>query len=100
MLMVCFALVLFVAPDITNAFGMYERIFSLSLFSIPQFIKVKVLGLIGILIIIDWMNKDKEHGLEISRFNPLVRRALYVFLIFMIMYFGVFGNGNFIYEQF
>lgn len=100
MVMVCFAFVLFVAPNLTEAFGMYGRIFSLSLFSIPQFIKVKILALIGILILIDWFNKDQEHGLEISRYNPLIRRGIYVFLIFMIMYFGVFGNGSFIYEQF
>lgn len=100
LLMVCFALVLFAAPDLEAALGMYGRIFSLSLFSVPQFIKIKVLGLIGILIIIDWLNKDQEHGLEIKRFNPLIRRAFYVFLIFMIMYYGVFANGNYIYEQF
>lgn len=100
MIMVCFAFVLFVAPTLTDAFGMYARIFSLSLFSVPLFIKMKILGLIGILIVIDWLNKDQEHGLEISRYHPFIRRTVYICLIFMIMYFGVFGNGNFIYEQF
>ncbi|KMQ68246.1 hypothetical protein ACM39_10420 [Chryseobacterium sp. FH2] len=98
--MVCFALVLFVAPNLTDAFGMYARIFSFSLFSIPQFINVKILGLIAILVLFDWLNKDQEHGLAISRYRPLVRRGIYLFLIFIIMYYGVFGNGNFIYEQF
>ncbi|WP_294250981.1 MBOAT family O-acyltransferase [uncultured Chryseobacterium sp.] len=100
MLMVCFALVLFVAPDLSAALGMYMKIFSTSLFSVPQFVKIKILGLISILVIIDWINKDKEHGLEISRFRPLIRRTIYIFLVFMIMYFGIFGAGNFIYEQF
>ncbi|QIY91424.1 MBOAT family O-acyltransferase [Chryseobacterium gallinarum] len=100
MMLVCFALVLFVAPSLKDAFGMYGKIFSLSLFSIPQFIKVKILGLIGIIILIDWINKEQEHGLEISRFQPVTRRLFYTFLIFMIMYYGVFGNGSFIYEQF
>jgi alginate O-acetyltransferase complex protein AlgI len=100
MAMVCFALVLFVAPTLTDAVGMYGRIFSLSVFSVPEFMKIKILGLIGIIILIDWLNKDKEHGLEISRFKPVTRRAFYVFLIFMILYFGVFGNTSFIYEQF
>lgn len=100
MVMVCFAFVLFVAPTLTDALGMYRRIFSLSFFTVPQFIKIKILGFILILMAIDWINKDKEHGLEISRFNPIVRNGFYVFLIFMIMYFGIFGNGNFIYEQF
>jgi len=100
MMIVCFALVLFAAPDLKAALGMYGRIFSFSLFSIPQFIKIKILGLIGILILIDWMNKDQEHGLDIKRFNPWMRRGFYVFLIFMIMYYGVFSNGSFIYEQF
>ncbi|AKK72825.1 hypothetical protein OK18_09490 [Chryseobacterium gallinarum] len=100
MMLVCFALVLFVAPSLKDAFGMYGKIFSLSLFSIPQFIKVKILGLIGIIILIDWINKEQEHGLEISRFQPVTRRLFYIFLIFMIMYYGVFGNGSFIYEQF
>lgn len=100
MLMVCFALILFAAPDLKTASGMYGRIFSFSLFSIPQFIKIKIVGLIGILILIDWINKEQEHGLDIKRFNPWGRRAFYVFLIFMIMYYGVFSNGSFIYEQF
>jgi len=100
MALVCFALVLFVAPSLKDAFEMYGKIFSLSLFSVPQFIKIKILGLIGIVILIDWINKDQEHGLEISRFKPTVRRAFYIFLIFMIMYFGVFGNSSFIYQQF
>lgn len=98
--MVCFALVLFVAPNLTDAFGMYGRIFSLSLFAVPQFINIKILGLIAILILIDWLNKDQEHALAISRYKPLVRRGIYVFFIFMIMYYGIFGNGSFIYEQF
>ncbi|KPE51556.1 MBOAT family O-acyltransferase [Chryseobacterium indologenes] len=100
MLLVCFALVLFASPDLKAALGMYGKIFSLSLFSVPQFIKIKILGLIGILVIIDWINKDQEHGLDIKRFHPLARRAVYISLIFLIMYFGVFGNGNYIYEQF
>ncbi|AZA47495.1 MBOAT family protein [Chryseobacterium carnipullorum] len=100
MVMVCFALVLFAAPDLKAALGMYGKIFSISLFSVPQFIKIKILGLIGILILIDWMNKDQEHGLDVKRLNPLARRGLYVFLIFLIMYYGVFSNGSYIYEQF
>lgn len=100
MLMVCFALVLFAAPDLKSALGMYGRIFSFSLFTIPQFIKIKILGLIGIVILIDWINKDQEHGLDIKRFHPVLRRAFYVFLIFIIMYYGVFSNGSYIYEQF
>ncbi|MBB4806617.1 D-alanyl-lipoteichoic acid acyltransferase DltB (MBOAT superfamily) [Chryseobacterium defluvii] len=100
MVIVCFAFILFTAPTLTDAVGMYGRVFSLSFFSVPQFIKLKILALIGILLLIDWLNKDQEHGLEISRYNPWIRRGVYVFLIFMIMYFGVFGNGNFIYEQF
>ncbi|KMQ66278.1 hypothetical protein ACM46_01650 [Chryseobacterium angstadtii] len=100
MALVCFALVLFVAPGLKEAFGMYGKIFSFSLFSIPQFIKIKILGLIGIIVLIDWINKDQEHGLDIKRFHPVIRRALYVFLIFLIMYYGVFSNGSFIYEQF
>ena len=100
MLLVCFALVLFASPDLKAALGMYGKIFSLSLFSVPQFIKIKILGLIGILVVIDWINKDQDHGLDIKRFHPLARRAVYISLIFLIMYFGVFGNGNYIYEQF
>ncbi|NIF05494.1 MBOAT family protein [Chryseobacterium sp. Tr-659] len=100
MLMVCFALILFAAPDLKSAFGMYGKIFSLSIFTVPQFIKIKIIGFIGILILIDWLNKDYEHGLAVARLNPLIRRSLYVFLILMIMYFGAFSNGSYIYEQF
>ncbi|WP_326981874.1 MBOAT family O-acyltransferase [Chryseobacterium sp. MYb264] len=100
MLLVCFAFVLFAAPTLTDAVGMYSRIFSLSFFSVPQFFQLKIAGLIIILLAIEWLNRDQEHGLEISRLKPALRRVFYIFLIFIIMYYGVFGNGSFIYEQF
>ena len=98
--LVCFSFVLFVAPTLTDAIGMYNRIFSWSLFSFPQFVKIKILALIVILIVFDWLNKDQEHGLEISRYQSVLRRSIYVFFLVLIMYYGVFGNSNFIYEQF
>lgn len=98
--LVCFSFVLFVAPTLTDAIAMYNKVFSLSFFSLPQFINLKILGFIALLIVVDWLNKDEEHAFDIRRYSAIVRRLSYVFIIFLIMYFGVFGNGNFIYEQF
>jgi len=55
---------------------------------------------IAILIVVEWIQRHKKHGLEFTSINnALVRRAIYIFIIGMIIWF-MGKNETFIYFQF
>ncbi|UOU99047.1 hypothetical protein MUU74_03620 [Chryseobacterium daecheongense] len=96
----CLAWIFFRAESVTQAVWYIQRIMDPALFSIPKPFPVKVLALIGLMLIIEWMNRGKVHGLEIDRFNPWIRRILYLVVIYIILRYANFGNNEFIYFQF
>jgi len=52
-----------------------------------------------ILFIVEWLQRKKEYGLEISQINPWLRRLAYLFIIFNIICFKG-ESAKFIYFQF
>ncbi|ROH95789.1 MBOAT family O-acyltransferase [Chryseobacterium daecheongense] len=96
----CLAWIFFRAESVTQAVLYIQRIIDPALFSIPKPFPVKVLALVGFMLIIEWMNRGKVHGLEIDRFNPWIRRILYLIVIYIILRYANFGNNEFIYFQF
>lgn len=96
----CLAWIFFRAESVTQAVLYIQRIIDPALFSIPKPFPVKVLALVGFMLIIEWMNRGKVHGLEIDRFNPWIRRILYLVVIYIILRYANFGNNEFIYFQF
>ena len=98
------AWVFFRAENINEAFSYLNRIFDQSLFKAPEILPVELLILITGLIIVEWIQRKKEHGLEIQN-NKLVLRPvrwlLYITIILIIFFFGDFESGyEFIYFQF
>ena len=96
-----FAWIFFRSETIGNALGYIQGILSPSFFSVPFSPPVFLLALIGILLIIEWLQREKEHGLEL---NPqetpwAMRYALYILLVFSIDILGG-TNEQFIYFQF
>ncbi|QDH78216.1 MBOAT family protein [Echinicola soli] len=72
-----------------------------SIVSIPLLPENKALAGIALLIVIEWLQREKEHGLEISgRYLPkFVRWGVYYGLLFAIFYYG--GKPqDFLYFQF
>lgn len=57
-------------------------------------------GLIGLMLVIEWINRDKPHQLDIRRFPVLVRHLTYVALLGLMFYFGKYNSTTFIYFQF
>ncbi|WP_027380409.1 MBOAT family O-acyltransferase [Chryseobacterium daeguense] len=96
----CFAWIFFRAASVSEAVSYIRRIFDPSVFAIPAHLPYKVMALITFMLIIEWMNRSRFHGLEIERFHPWIRRVLYVIVTYIILRYANFGNNEFIYFQF
>jgi D-alanyl-lipoteichoic acid acyltransferase DltB (MBOAT superfamily) len=92
------AWVFFRAENVSQAFNYLGHMFSASLFTIPQ--RRETIPLILILIVVEWIQRKKQHGLEIDcvKFAAL-RWAIYYLVIFVILNFGG-SQQQFIYFQF
>ncbi len=95
------AWIFFRSANISQAFSYIGTIFSKSLFTHPQFIPLSLFGLIGVLVVAEWMQREKKHALEIEGIKYLpVRWAIYSIVILSILSFGLFKENSFIYFQF
>ena len=104
-LIVTLAWVFFRAESLTHAFEFLQRLFSPALFSLPKLITPKLdmiytLFCMIILVVMEWLHRDKAHGLEVQNLKPGFRWALYLAVSLLIITFGFFGENEFIYFQF
>jgi alginate O-acetyltransferase complex protein AlgI len=102
---VFFTWVFFRSPDIKYAFSFLERLFTNSPLSLPQLIEpksemVSAMVLICILIIAEWIQRDKQHALQIEKYPTPIRWGIYFSVFLLIFFFGAFENTQFIYFQF
>lgn len=58
------------------------------------------LALIGILIVIEYINREYPHQLAIERFPAYIRHSLYSLILLLIFFFGNYNATTFIYFQF
>jgi len=100
------AWVFFRAENITIAVGYLSQMLSKSIISIPTiplginiFSYLVSIMFIFLFIAVEWMQRGKEHGLEITIKNKLVRWLIYSVLIVVIFLFGG-TQQEFIYFQF
>ncbi len=99
--LVVIAWIFFRAENITVAIGYIERLFSSSLISIPTIKPIKLILPTAILFFMEWINRDKAHGLYFSKLaSPNIWRwVFYTCLILLIIIYS--GNKQtFIYFQF
>ena len=103
------AWVFFRSDTITQAFAIVSEIFSKSLFQMPNILgKNDIIYfiihccMIGILILVEWMHRDKQFGLQFNKrtINSAFKRwSIYAVIVIFILLFG--GKQNdFIYFQF
>ena len=104
-----FAWIFFRANNIAHAVSYVGEIFSNSLFSFPSFQGIQaaqnIILLILVFIIIEWLNRNKEHALnfspEASGWTVFMGKSLMVSsIIWAIILWGNFENKEFIYFQF
>ena len=102
-LLVVVAWVFFRAESIAHAGAYLKRMFSASLFSVPDIVpshKAIVLLPLGLLVVGEWVQREREHALELHSLPPVWRRLIYVVVFFLIFFLGDFGANRFIYFQF
>jgi len=99
--MVCIIKVFFRSESISDAFHYIRIIFSASLLSIPSILPKNLILSIILFIIIEWVQRDKQHALQIESFKlpKVVKWGLYYALIIIITTFGGIQQ-EFIYFQF
>lgn len=99
-LLTVLAWVFFRAESIGDALSYLQGIASISLFSLPALLTIKLAGLLGLFIAVEWVHRTKEYGLQLSEKIPkVINWAIYYLIILMILEFG--GEPQeFIYFQF
>ena len=103
-LLVVLGWIIFRAENIYQAQDYIAKIFSKSLFQIGRFPGKSAMLAIGVLMIVEWFQRDKQHALQFSNNNVIFRYSacrwcLYYLILFALIYYS--GNqATFIYFQF
>lgn len=86
------AWVFFRSETVTDAFSYLSGMLSLSLFTYPEVFPKKIILLVVILVCIEWVQRNKQHALQIetmNHFTPLLLRwGIYYGTILSILQFG------------
>ena len=92
--------IFFRADNMHHALLYLNGIFSQSLFSLPQILPKKALLLMSLFIFFEWLQRKKEHTLQIENVkNILIRWGLYFGVVYLILFLGG-ASQKFIYFQF
>mgnify|MGYP003307421171 CR=1 FL=1 len=98
-LLAVFGWIVFRAEGISQAWDYILHIFTKSLISIPH-LPGKTLAFAAILFIVEWIQREKRHGLEFRKIQShWIKYSCYVAILVLIFFFGAF-NDTFIYFQF
>lgn len=95
------AWVFFRAESMSQAIHYISNIFSKGLFSLPEVISKEVFLLITLCILLEWLQRTKQHALQFNTvaLPKIMRWTVYYGIVLTILYFG--GNQQkFIYFQF
>ncbi len=99
--LVTFAWIFFRAESISHAFDYIAGIFNSSILNTPEKFQLNIFILILVLLIVEWIQRRKQHGLEINEYKiPLLIRWLiyYTVIALIVIYNG--EQQDFIYFQF
>ena len=98
--MTVIAWIFFRAESITHAFDYLQHLFSITLLSVPDFLYQKIYLSIFILLLVEWVQRTKQHGLQLDKTIAPVRWFIYYLLILTLFYWGSNSKQDFIYFQF
>jgi len=102
-LIVCIGLILFRAESIGQAWEYLCGIFDASLFSVPWIMSptdmLPNIIMLPILLFVEWINRDKQFGLQIDNYSKIAQYIICISLIIILLLFGA-KSQTFIYFQF
>ncbi|GGD10016.1 MBOAT family O-acyltransferase [Hyunsoonleella pacifica] len=102
-LLTMIAWVFFRAPSVTDAFLYLRGVLSITFFTIPVDFNdwLITFAFVIALVVIEWLQRDKEHALELFGTNipKYMRWSFYVIIFFTIFWYGG-SQQDFIYFQF
>ena len=94
------AWIFFRADSISQAFLYIAKIFAKSLIAAPKGSGATlIIPLILLMVLVEWLQRDKQHGLEDLKMHLILRWPIYYGLIALICYFAG-SEQQFIYFQF
>ena len=95
------AWIFFRSVTVGDGFNYLSALFSPSLFSRPELLPMKAIAFILVLILAEWLNRNRQHALEKleNRIPLLIRWSIYYILIYCIIIYGG-RSDEFIYFQF
>jgi alginate O-acetyltransferase complex protein AlgI len=99
-----FSMIFFRAETVDRAF-LYIKSLILNYYNWSEIINHTMLfwpaKLIGMLLIVEWIQRERMHVLEVGHLHSIIRWLAYLFAIWMFIYYGQFDAPNsFIYFQF
>jgi len=97
-----FAFIFFRAASINDAFDYVTNIFSNTVISFPEVRFTKQLSLIVLFVVIEWLQRDKQHGLQLDKLQKhfYLRWGIYLSIMIILFVFGNFNKTEFIYFAF
>lgn len=87
-------------PDLSSAFCVIEKIFSFSGGWNCELPQTFLLVMIGIMFLKDFADEFAPNLFSFVKKNLFLRYVVYVLLICLIVMYGAFDNGQFIYANF
>ena len=99
-LLTVLAWIFFRAESLGHAIEYISGILSMSLLTIPTVSSKSLIPLIGILLSVEWLQRERNHGLEIAHLNTATRWGTYLVFFSLIFFLGNFQKNAFIYFQF
>jgi alginate O-acetyltransferase complex protein AlgI len=100
LVIIMLAWIFFRTDNTRQALSYIKGILTVSLFSMPQLMPVKAILFSMIFIFSEWIQRKKEHALQLDKVEwPLLRWLIYLGCICLILFLGG-GYQKFIYFQF
>lgn len=96
-----FAWIFFRADNLNHAFTYIGQLFSSSLFNLPEILPKRIIGLIAVFVVLEWMGRENNFALEKLAMNQprFLRLSIYYSIILAIFLWGGLEQ-KFIYFQF
>jgi len=94
------ACILFRSEGMAHAGDYFARLFSMDFASINKFVTTSLALLIGVMFLLEWYSRDRDHGLQIDHLGKTMRWVAYPLIGAAIIVFGTFNSNEFIYFQF